>query len=163
MSPEPGPTSLLSALSESAVDFVVIGGVAVLLQALPRFTKDLDIVYDPSPANLRRLGDLLVRLHARLRGLPEDLPFVPDARALRQTQILTLETDLGGLDLLLAPDGSPPYDELRRRADVFELDDMAFRVAAIDDLIAMKQAAGRPQDLADLEALRVARELDDGA
>jgi hypothetical protein len=157
VAPEQDPIALLEALSEAAVDFVVIGGYAVVLQALPRFTKDLDIVYSPDPANLERLGALLTGLHARLRGVDPDLPFVADARTLRQTQILTLETDLGGLDLLLAPDGAPPFEELRARATVFDLDGITVRAAGIDDLLAMKLAAGRPQDLIDVEALEIAR------
>jgi hypothetical protein len=157
VAPEQDPIALLEALSEAAVDFVVIGGYAVVLQALPRFTKDLDIVYSPDPANLERLGALLTGLHARLRGVDRDLPFIADARTLRQTQILTLETDLGGLDLLLAPDGAPPFEELRARATVFDLDGITVRAAGIDDLLAMKLAAGRPQDLIDVEALEIAR------
>jgi hypothetical protein len=157
VAPEQDPIALLEALSEAAVDFVVIGGYAVVLQALPRFTRDLDIVYSPDPANLERLGALLTGLHARLRGVDRDLPFIADARTLRQTQILTLETDLGGLDLLLAPDGAPPFEELRARATVFDLDGITVRAAGIDDLLAMKLAAGRPQDLIDVEALEIAR------
>lgn len=157
------PAGLIRRLARGGVDFVVIGGVAVVLHALPRFTKDLDIVYDPGEANLERLAAVLSAINARLRGIDEDVPFVPDARTLRQTQILTLETDDGGLDLLLTPDGSPPYAELRERAAVFDLDGVRFRAAGIDDLIAMKRAAGRPQDLTDVAALQIARRETRGA
>lgn len=148
--------ALLARLVESGVDFVVVGGVAVVLHAFPRFTKDLDIVYDDSAENLERLASVLRAVRARLRGIDEDVPFVADARTLRQTQILTLETDVGGIDLLLAPDGAPAYADLRARAAVFDLDGLRFRAAAIEDLIAMKRAAGRPQDLIDLAALEIA-------
>lgn len=151
------PAGLIARLIEGGVDFVVIGGVAVVLHALPRFTKDLDIAYDPSDENLQRLAGVLSDVRARLRGIDEDVPFVPDARTLRQTQILTLETDDGGLDLLLAPDGAPAYPVLRERAAVFDLDGVEVRVASIEDLIAMKRAAGRPQDLTDVAALEIAR------
>src|SRR5215216_3856234 len=63
----------------------------------------------------------------------------------------------GPLDLLVSPAGSPPYEALRRGADAIEIDGVEVRVASIDDLIAMKRAGGRPQDLADIEALEVAR------
>jgi predicted nucleotidyltransferase len=148
---------LLRRLSEHGVDFVVVGGVAVILQASPRFTKDLDICYASEQENLDRLGDMLTESRARLRDVDEDLPFVPDGRALRQTQILTLTTDDGGLDLLLEPDGSPGYPALRRRADQIDIGGIVVRVASIEDLIAMKRAAGRPQDLVDLESLEIAR------
>ncbi len=149
--------SLLRSLTEGGVDFVVIGGVAVIMQASPRFTKDLDICYDPGHENLERLAAVLVKLEAKLRGVDEDLPFVPDARTLRRTQILTLTTVDGGMDLLVDPDGSPSYSALRRRASRVEFDGVSVLVASVDDLIAMKQAAGRPQDLVDLESLEIAR------
>jgi hypothetical protein len=148
---------LLQRLTKREVDFVVVGGVAVILQASPRFTKDLDICYGPEQVNLDRLGAVLIELGARLRGVEEDLPFVPDRRLLRQTQILTLTTVDGGLDLLVEPDGSPRYPALRRRADQIDVDGIVVRVASVEDLIAMKRAAGRPQDLVDLESLEIAR------
>lgn len=148
---------LLQRLTEREVDFVVVGGVAVILQASPRLTKDLDICYAQEQANLDRLGAVLIELGARLRGVDEDLPFVPDGRLLRQTQILTLTTVDGGLDLLVEPDGSPGYPALRRRADQIDVDGIVVRVASVEDLIAMKRAAGRPQDLVDLESLELAR------
>jgi hypothetical protein len=159
--PELRLRDLLQRLTERGVDFVVVGGVAVIMQASPRFTKDLDICYAPAQENLDRLGSVLTELGARLRGVDGDLPFVPDGRALRQTQtqmqMLTLTTPDGGLDLLVEPDGSPGYSMLRRRADQIDIEGVVVRVASIDDLIAMKRAAGRPQDLVDLESLEIAR------
>ena len=154
--PELRLRALLQRLTERAVDFVVVGGVAVILQASPRFTKDLDICYASGQENLDRLGAVLIELGAKLRGVDEDLPFVPDGRALRHTQILTLTTADGGLDLLVEPDGSPGYPALRRRADQIDLDGIVVRVASVEDLIAMKRATGRPQDLVDLESLEIA-------
>ena len=155
--PELHLSVLLDRLTDGGVDFVVVGGVAVIMQASPRFTKDLDICYDLARENLDRLGEVLVGLGARLRTADEDLPFVPDGRTLRQTQILTLTTPDGGIDLLVNPDGAPGYPALRRHASVVDLDGTTVRIASIDDLIAMKRAAGRPQDLVDIESLEIAR------
>jgi hypothetical protein len=151
------PRQLLADLVEGDVDFVVVGGVAVILHAQPRFTKDLDVCYAADAANLERMGAVLTALHARLRGIDEDVPFVADARALRRMQILTLTTDHGDIDLLLGPSGAPPYAELRADAEVFDVGGIEVRVASIEHLIAMKRAAGRPQDLSDVEALAIAR------
>jgi predicted nucleotidyltransferase len=140
--PELRLTALLERLSEAQVDFVVVGGVAVIVQASPRFTRDLDICYATDSENLDRLGALLTELGARLRG---------------HTQMLTLATPDGDLDLLVDPDGSPGYGSLRRNASRVDLDGITVLVASIDDLIAMKRAAGRPQDLVDLESLEIAR------
>lgn len=155
--PDFRPTELIGALAGAGVDFVVIGGVAVVVQASPRFTRDLDISYATDTANLERLGALLVALDARLRGVEEDVPFTPDARTLRRAQMLTLTTRDGDLDLLVDPPGSPGYPALRRRADIVELDGHSVRIASLEDLIEMKRAAGRPQDEIDLESLEVAR------
>jgi hypothetical protein len=74
---------MLSRLSEGGVDYVVIGGVAVAFQGYGRSTKDLDIVYASDPDNLAALGEVLIAAKARLRGVKDDVPFVPDARTLR--------------------------------------------------------------------------------
>ena len=149
--------SLLGRLTEAGVDFVIVGGVAVVLQASPRFTRDLDICYATAHDNLERLGGVLMNLGAMLRGVDEDLPFSPDTRTLQQTQTLTLTTSEGDIDLLVNPDGSPDYATLQSRADRMDLDGLTVAVASIEDLITMKRAAGRPQDLVDLESLEVAR------
>jgi nucleotidyltransferase AbiEii toxin of type IV toxin-antitoxin system len=153
------PAALVRALVDGTVDFVIIGGVAVVLQAMPRFTKDLDICYSTAEDNLDALGSVLVGLAARLRGISDAVPFVPDRRTLRQTQILCLTTPVGDIDLLVDPDGAPGYDTLRERASVMELSGRTVLVASIEDMLAMKRAAGRPQDLTDVESLEVAREL----
>lgn len=139
---------------------MVIGGVAVYFQGYARFTKDLDIVYATNAANLERLGAMLVELGARLRGVRDDVPFVPDARTLKRTQILTLDTPLGGIDLLVDPDGADRYEAMRERADVVDLDGIEFRIASLDDLLSMKRAAGRPQDIADVDALLTAQRVE---
>jgi Nucleotidyl transferase AbiEii toxin, Type IV TA system len=144
-------------LARAGIDFVVIGGVAVVVQANPRFTRDLDICYATDKTNLERLGTLLVSLEAKLRGVEEDVPFVPDARTLANTQMLTLATREGDLDLLVDPPGSPGYGALRRRADMIELPGASIHIASLEDLISMKRAAGRPQDQIDIESLEIAR------
>jgi predicted nucleotidyltransferase len=154
--PDFDPEPLLRRLAQAGVDFLVVGGVAVATQGYGRSTKDLDITYATNAANLERLGSVLVELGARLRGIEEDVPFVPDARTLRRTTILTLDTPEGGLDLLASPDGAPRYEEMRERATVVDLDGVEIRVVSLDDLLAMKRAAGRPQDVADIDALLTA-------
>jgi hypothetical protein len=144
-------------LAHADIDYVVVGGVAVVVQATPRFTRDLDICYATNKMNLQRLGSLLVSLQAKLRGIDEDVPFVPDARMLRHSEMLTLTTREGDLDLLVDPPGSPGYAALRRRADVINLAGASVRIASLEDLISMKRAAGRPQDQIDIESLEIAR------
>ena len=158
-SPDPFPINLLRRLVERGVDFVAIGGVALTAHGSARYTDDLDVCYSNDAMNLELLGTVLVELGARLRGVDEDVPFVPDGRTLRRSGILCLDSTEGPIDLLLQPAGAPPYDELRRRAVRMDLGGFGVLVASLDDLEAMKRAAGRPIDLIDLEEIEAIRRL----
>lgn len=153
------PLALLARLADAAVDFVVIGGIAVVAHGHIRTTRDLDITYATDQANLDALGRALVDLDARLRGVTEVVPFVPNGRTLRAAEILTLETTEGALDLLATPPGAPAYSELKQRAEVIDVDGRSVAIASLDDLLAMKRKAGRPRDLEDIEALEELRRL----
>jgi predicted nucleotidyltransferase len=157
--PEFRPGELLRQLTVAGVDFVVVGGIAAVALGSAQLTRDLDICYSSEEANLERLGHALLGLAARLRGVSDDVPFVPDGRTLRRTQILTLDTREGPLDLLVDPKGSPGYAELRRRAETAVVSGHTVCIAALDDLLAMKRAAGRPKDLVALEELEAIRRL----
>lgn len=157
--PEFSPTSLLARLVERGVDFVVIGGIAMVFHGSTRLTQDLDICYAADPTNLDVLGGALVTLGATLRGVADDLPFVPDGATLRRATILTLDSVDGPIDLLRDPPGAPPYAKLRERADRIELDGAAVLVASLDDLAAMKRAAGRAKDRLDLEEIAAIKRL----
>jgi len=146
-------SSLLARLVGGGVDFVVIGGIAVIAQGHVRNTQDLDICYSPDPDNREALGRVLIDLGARLRGIDDEIPFIPDARTLQGVQILTLDTQDGGLDLLVDPEGSPGYDALRANADRIDFDGFEILIASIEDLVAMKRATNRPRDRSDIEAL----------
>jgi hypothetical protein len=140
-------------LTAAGVDFVVIGGIAVVAHGHIRTTRDLDITYSTEAPNLDALGGALVGLDARLRGVAEVVPFVPDSRTLRGAELLTLETSAGALDLLASPPGAPAYHDLKRRAELIAVEGRDVLVASIADLVAMKRVAGRPRDLEDIEAL----------
>ena len=157
--PEFDPRKILRLLTERGVDFVVIGGYAAVLHGSPRVTQDLDIAFGRDLANLEALARVLTDLHARLYGVAEDVPFVADEQTLARVELLTLETDLGKLDLLAVPAGAPPYADLREHAASFDVGGFVVRVADIPQLIAMKELAGRPKDLADIAELEAIARL----
>jgi predicted nucleotidyltransferase len=145
---------ILQRLTARGVDFVVVGGIAAVLHGSARNTFDLDICFATDRANLDALGDVLVGLDARLRGVADEVPFVPDGETLRKVELLTLSTSAGNLDLLAVPPGAPPYQRLRRNAARFDLGGFTVNVASIDDLVAMKTTAGRPKDQQDVAELK---------
>lgn len=138
---------------------MVIGGIAAVLHGSAQATYDLDICYATDPGNLHALGDVLVDLRARLKGVAENVAFVPDAQTLKRIEVLTMVTPLGEIDVLARPAGSRGYEALRRGAERFDLGGFSVLVASIDDLIAMKLAAGRQKDLAAVEELEAIKRL----
>lgn len=153
------PIQGLRVLDQYGVRYVVIGGVAGAIHGSPSITQDLDICYDRRPDNLERLAVALQSINAWPRGAPLDVPFILDARTLKRGDFFTFSTDVGPLDLLGTPSGSSGgFDALVRNAHTFELDGLTIRVASIEDLMAMKRASGRPQDLKELEILGALRD-----
>lgn len=125
----------------------------MILQGYPRLTNDLDIAFASDSTNLAALGHVLTDLDARLRGIDENVPFVADERTLDGVDLLTLNTSAGPLDVHKRLKGVRNYEALRRRAERLDVDGVSVRVASVDDLLAMKHAAGRPLDRVDIEAL----------
>jgi hypothetical protein len=145
-------------LHEEGVDFIVIGGVASLAHGSPSLTRDLDVCYGRSPANLEALARALRRLGATLRGAPPDLPLRLDSRTLANGDHFTFSTSSGDFDCLGTPTGTAGYSDLITGAIEVQLGDLAVKVTGLDDLIRMKRAAGRPKDRVELEILGALRE-----
>jgi hypothetical protein len=74
------------------------------------------------------------------------VPFVPDAETLTAGGNFTFATRFGALDILAYPSGAPPYERLRAEAPTIDIGGRSVRVASLDHLIAMKEAAGREKD-----------------
>ena len=138
--------------------FVIIGGFAGRLRGSPSFTGDLDICHARDRKNLEALATALRELRARLRGAPEGLPFRLDAKTLAAGDHFTFATTAGGLDCLGTPPGTRGFPELIRCAEEMDLGGVRAPVAAIEDLMRMKRAAGRPKDLIELEVLAALRD-----
>ncbi|HET6547094.1 MAG TPA: hypothetical protein VFG79_01470 [Solirubrobacter sp.] len=155
------PDELIAALADAGVEYVLIGGLAVGAHGFPRATKDVDIVPAPEPSNLQRLAALLRALDARHHGMgdfdPSEFPFDPhDPKQLGEGGNFVLTTRLGRLDVMQWVPGIPgerAFEHLARAAVDTTLNGRRVRTCSRDDLIAMKRAAGRPQDLVDLQEL----------
>jgi hypothetical protein len=140
------PLPALRALVDAGVDFVVIGGVAGAAHGSSYPTYDLDVAYARDPENLERLAEALRSLRARLCGAPTDVPFLLDAKTLEAGANFTFETDMGELEILGDAAGAPAYRRLRADATTIDIDGRPIRIASLDHLIAMKEAAGRTKD-----------------
>ena len=152
------PERLLRVLATHRVRFVLIGGLAGRVWGSPTVTNDLDLCYARDRKNLERLASVLRELSASLRGVREEVPFLIDAETLERGDHFTLSTAAGNLDLLGHPAGSVGFEGLARAATSMQLAGTKVLVADLDDLIAMKRAAGRPKDRVELEILAALRQ-----
>lgn len=151
---------LFSALHRHKVDYVLIGGLAVALHGVERNTMDIDVAVVISPENLSHLIDAAKEL-GLTPTLPVPLGSLADIAQLKRWQAerhleaFALRTaDMAGVtvDVLLFPPVLPA--DMCERAIVFDVSGVPVVVACIDDLIALKQAVGRPIDLSDIEHLQ---------
>jgi len=159
------PQEILQRLVAADVRFVLVGGLAAQAHGSPSLTGDVDICYARDPDNLERLAAVLADSAAIRRGLPPDAPRTPplDVRTLRAGGLFTLMTRFGAIDLLADPDPGLDYEQLMASAVVRRVAGVDVHVASLDDLIAMKRAAGRPKDRIELEILGAVREEIDRA
>jgi hypothetical protein len=144
---------LLSAFHAHGVKYLIVGGFAVILHAQPRFTKDLDLFVKADPANARAIYAALAAFGAQLQSMrPEDFA---DPKA-----FFRFGRDPHGFDILPDIPGVDFDGAWERRVETTVDAESGLRANFIssDDLIAAKLASGRPQDLADVDAIRKAAE-----
>ena len=136
---------LLEEFDREGVEAVVIGGYAFAFHAEPRATKDLDLLIEGSEENRARAARALARY-----GAPANV--VEATRNLGETEVAYLGQPPLRIDLLRSIDGVAETDVFRHAVST-TWDGTRIRVIALDDLIANKRAAGRPQDVADVAKL----------
>src|ERR1017187_9263249 len=142
---------LLSILNAHRVKYLVIGAYAVAIHAQPRATKDLDILVKADPENAKAVFAALAEFGAPLGGLtPADFaepgPFFRMGR------------EPVGVDILTAIPGVEFDAAWTRRVEAVFDEETNLRATCIsrEDLLAAKRAAGRRQDLADIDAIEKA-------
>ena len=156
--------TLLRTLLQHGVEFLVIGGLAVAAHGFQRGTKDVDIVPAPDRDNLRRLYEALAELDAEPVDLgdfrPDEMP-VPFTRdGLEEGGNWALRTRAGRIDVMQwVPGIEDGYASLSANAIEDQVPGVGrVRFAGYEEVVAMKRAANRPLDLADLDQLRRIRE-----
>jgi hypothetical protein len=149
--------AILDCFNRHGVRYVVIGAFAAIADGAPLApSEDIDFTPEASSDNLDRLSSALRELGARIRtdSEPEGLPFSHDGASLGRVAIWNLTCKAGDFDLAFRPSGfDDGYDGLVARSRVVLVDGVDAVIADLRDVIASKQAAGRPKDIATLPTL----------
>jgi hypothetical protein len=135
---------LIDALLRHDVRFVIVGGLAAVLQRAPILTEDLDIVHDRSLENVERLVSALAELNAVYRNDSRKLR--PNASHLLGPGSQLLESGKVRLDVIgeLSPGGD--YAELLAASDAIDVGGRQLRVLKLEKLIEIKRQLGRTKD-----------------
>ena len=150
------------AFNKSRVRYLVVGGVASVLYGNPRFTKDLDLWVDPEEGNLKRL----IRVFKSLKFVPRNPvkaeEFIGEKNRKRWKKekgmlaftFINPKNPFENIDLLF--EGPVLFEAAYRRKKSFKSGGVLIPTISKNNLITMKQKAGRVQDLQDVEILKAA-------
>ncbi|MDI1446829.1 DUF6036 family nucleotidyltransferase [Polyangium sp. 6x1] len=147
---------ILRTLLHHRVDFVVVGGMAAVLQGAPVHTFDIDIVYSRAEDNVARLLAALRDLDAVFRTDPRRL--VPNESHLLSAGHKLLSTRHGVLDVLGTIEEDTSYEDLLPDTLWLEVAGAPIRVLSLERLIQIKEKLTRPKDRAMLLVLKATLE-----
>jgi len=148
------PSATLRALHDAGVGFVLVGGLAAVLNGAPVNTFDVDIVHSRNAANIARILPVLEALDAIFRMQPERR-LRPNASHLASTRHLNLMTRYGPLDLLGTIGNNLAYEDLVPRSVELDVaEGLRVRLLDLETLIAVKEELGGEKDRAVLPTLR---------
>lgn len=157
--------TVVRALDEAGVRFLVVGGVAVNAHGYRRFTADLDLVIALDPANVQAAFGALATVGYRPR-IPVTVEQFADPalrgklieeKGMRVLQFWSDQHRETGLDVFVSEPFA--FDQEYAGAAEMELRDAGVvRVVRIPTLIRMKEEANRPQDVVDVHHLRMLME-----
>ncbi|HEX7150660.1 MAG TPA: DUF6036 family nucleotidyltransferase [Thermoanaerobaculia bacterium] len=136
---------MLSELCAAGAEFLVIGAHAVALHGYLRGTRDLDVWIRPTPENAQRVWRALLNFGAPLRDVTVHDLSTPG-------MIYQIGVEPARIDLLTAPAGVE-FEKAWPNRLVVVIDDVSIPFIGKADLIEAKRAAGRRQDLLDLDHL----------
>ncbi len=142
---------LLSAFHAHGVKYLIVGGYAVIFHAQPRTTKDIDLLIQADPANAQAIYAALTEFGMPLGEIRAE-DFANRGNFFRfgyEPRCVDILPEIPGLDFDSAW-------ERRVEGVIDPITGLKALFISADDLIATKLAAGRPQDLADAEAIRKA-------
>ncbi len=147
----PSFREILELLNKHEVEYIVVGGVAAVIQGAPLTTFDLDALVRVSDDNAERLSRALGELDARFRGQQSTIR--PTKEDILAGGDLLLLTRAGPLDVLGFIGDENRYEDLLDRSSEVRMTVGTFRVLDLEELVRQKKNSDRAKDRAMLELL----------
>jgi predicted nucleotidyltransferase len=152
--PERKLFATLQTLCQSDIQFIVVGGLAAVLNGAPVQTYDIDLLYSREQSNVDRLLNFLQEIDAIFRIQPERR-LRPTASHLAASGHLNLLTRYGPVDLLGTIGQNLSFSDLLPHSDEMDIGEgIRVRVLNLETLISIKEQLASEKDLAVLPILR---------
>ncbi len=144
--------AILEGLTEAGVDFILVGGLAAVVQGAPVTTMDVDIVHNQSPKNIARLLSFLKSIDA-IHRRPDDKVIEPKEGDISGMGHALFTTRLGPLDVLSVIEEGRAYGDLLDHTVEIEFRGHTIRVLNLKMLIQLKRTSTDPKDIQRLPVL----------
>lgn len=152
-------SNIIEGLLESGVEFILVGGLAAVVQGAPITTIDVDIVHEQSPENIERLYEFLTSIDAFHRR-PDNKLIRPTKEHLSGKGHALLTTKLGAIDVLAVIEQGKSYKDLVDHTVEIEYRGRPLRVLSLETMIDLKANSQYSKDKQHLSVLReVLRQL----
>lgn len=146
-------SELLEGLLEAGIDFILVGGLAAVIQGAPVTTMDVDIVHSQAPQNIARLLAFLRSVDAVQRRL-DDKFIEPKDRDLSGKGHVLLTTSIGPIDVLATIEGGRSYQDLLKHTVEIDFRGHTLRVLDLKTLIELKNTSTDTKDKQRLPVLK---------
>lgn len=155
---------ILNVLYKKKIKYLIVGGLAVNLHGVPRVTQDIDIIISMDEDNISTLIESLKELGyiPRLPVDPKGLinPLIVrdwiEKRNLKAFTFYNKKDNFKEIDIVLSHPLT--FDQAYQNKIVKKVEKIKINLIAIEDLITMKNSAGRKQDLSDVKLLKKLKE-----
>ncbi len=137
--------ALLEGLIESGVSFILVGGLAAVVQGAPVTTMDVDIVYEQSRENSERLFSFLKSLHAYYRR-PDDKFIEPKKDDFENLGHALFTTNQGPIDVLSFIEGGRVYEDLLEHTVHINFRGHKINVLDLKMIVELKKLSNDPKD-----------------
>ena len=137
--------AILEGLVRAGVDFILVGGLAAVVQGAPVTTMDVDIVHSQSSENITRLLQYLTSIDAFHRR-PDDKLIKPQAGDISGKGHALFTTRIGPIDVLAVIEGGKAYGDLLEHTVEIEFRNRTIRVLDLEMLVQLKKNYPDPKD-----------------